>query len=86
MKTTEEIRHAVHTIIGDILDTDPAKLRPEVDLYDDLGADSLTICEIMMECEEALDVDLPDEMSGSVRTVGAVVEMVTRLTRSVLIG
>ena len=43
------------------LDLEPGSVRPGMDLLDDLGADSLDIVEIMMNVEELLDIEIPDE-------------------------
>jgi acyl carrier protein len=39
-------------------------------LFDDLGADSLDVVEIMMEIEEAFDIDLGDEDFDRLVTIG----------------
>jgi acyl carrier protein len=43
----------------------------------DLGADSLDIVEIMMSCEERFCIDIPNQVAGSLVTVGDTVEWIT---------
>lgn len=51
----------VRAIIAEELGVDPEKITLESDLVRDFGADSLdTIC-IVMECEDAFNVFVPDE-------------------------
>ena len=37
---------------------------------DDLGADSLDIVELVMSMEEAFNIEIPDDVQESIRTVG----------------
>jgi acyl carrier protein len=46
-------------------------------LTEDLGADSLDIVEIMMSCEERFCIDIPNQVAGSLVTVGDTVEWIT---------
>ncbi len=59
-------------ILGRHLKTDPAGLRPENRLREDLGADSLDLVEMVYEFEEAFDTRIPDERAADIRTVGDV--------------
>ncbi len=54
----------------------PAALDPEASLVDDLGYDSLTIVELMLEFERAFDLEpLPEDAALDATTVGEVVEL-----------
>jgi acyl carrier protein len=48
-------------------------------LEQDLGLDSLDRVEIVMEIEEAFDINVPDNMADNVRTVGDMVDGVVTL-------
>lgn len=54
------------------LKTDPALLRAEDRLREDLGADSLDLVELIYDFEEAFQTRIPDEMAVDIRTVGDV--------------
>jgi acyl carrier protein len=47
--------------------------------FDELNADSLDKINISFEVEESFNIDIPDEALGSIRTVGDMVDGVTKL-------
>lgn len=55
------------------------KVTETTHLFDDLGADSLDAVEIIMELEDRFEVQIPDEMSEQVKTVGQIVDGVLGL-------
>ena len=57
-------------IICDQLTLDPSQVTPDSSFLEDLGADSLDIVELVMEFEKEFNVDIPDEDSEKLRTVG----------------
>ena len=66
----------VYKIIKDILTDDVEKIKPEAKLIDDLGADSLTAVEIVMELEKKLGVDIDDSEVEKIVTVQDVINIV----------
>tara|TARA_Y100001938_G_C7795319_1_gene284496 strand:+ start:150 stop:374 length:225 start_codon:yes stop_codon:yes gene_type:complete len=66
----------VYKIIKDILTDDVEKIKPEAKLIDDLGADSLTAVEIVMELEKELGVDIDDSEVEKIVTVQDVINIV----------
>jgi acyl carrier protein len=48
----------------------PTSITPETSFANDLGADSLDAVELVMELEEAFDVQIPDDVAERLRTVG----------------
>jgi acyl carrier protein len=66
----------VYKIIKDILTDDVEKIKPEAKLIDDLGADSLTAVEIVMEIEKELGVDIDDSEVEKIVTVQDVINIV----------
>jgi acyl carrier protein len=65
-----EIEAKVKEIISQQLDVDVAQIKPESQFIDDLGADSLAIVELVLAFEEQFDIDIPDEDTEKIRTVG----------------
>ena len=63
----------VKEIIANQLGKDVAEVKDSASLVDDLGADSLSIVEIMMELENELGVKIPDDASDKIKTVADVV-------------
>lgn len=67
MATVEE---RLKTIIVDQLGVEADKVVPEASFINDLGADSLDIVELVMAMEEEFDMDIPDEDSEKIQSVG----------------
>ena len=65
MDTMKKIKE----IIGRQTDIDEEKLGENTTL-DDVVADSLDIVEMLMEIEEAFDIDIPDSDAEKLTTVG----------------
>lgn len=65
MDTIKKIKE----IIGRQTDIDEEKLNENTTL-DDVVADSLDIVEMLMEIEEAFDIDIPDSDAEKLTTVG----------------
>jgi acyl carrier protein len=58
--TKIELEGRVREIVGRVLDLQPASVRLEADLKDDLGATSLDRYTVLMDMEEAFGLDLSD--------------------------
>jgi acyl carrier protein len=67
-KLSEKIRGLVSEQLG----VDPSEMRPDANILDDLGADSLDVVEMVMAIEEAFDIEIADEDAEAMRTVGDV--------------
>ncbi len=57
-------------IIAGVLSIDPASITKEKSFAADLGADSLDRMEIIMQLEDALGVEIPDDQLENIITVG----------------
>jgi acyl carrier protein len=64
----------VKNIIVEQLHVTPEKVTDTAHFVDDLGADSLDIVELVMAFEEKFGVEIPDEDSQQLVTVGKAVE------------
>lgn len=51
-----------------------SEITPETSLYDDLGADSLELVDLVMALEEEFDIEIPEEDMEDIVTVGDAVE------------
>lgn len=67
-------------IVAERLSVGADTVKPESSFINDLGADSLDIVELVMEFEEAFDIQIPDEDSESIRTVGEAVSYIEGAT------
>ena len=72
----------VRELLAHQLEVDPENITPDTDIFDDLGADSLDVVELVMSIEEEYDIVITDERAGNVRTVAQVVEMLESLIPS----
>jgi acyl carrier protein len=59
----------VKRIIAERLDVPESHIRPYSTFVDDLGADSLSLVELVMAFEDAFEIDIPDEDAERIRTV-----------------
>ena len=66
----------VYQVIKEFLTDDEAKLVPTAKLIDDLGADSLSAVEIVMELEKKLDISIDDSEVDQIVTIQDIINIV----------
>ena len=66
----------VYKVIQEVLTNDVNKLKPEAKLIDDLGADSLTAVEIVMELEKKLGIEIDDSKIEKIVTIQDIINIV----------
>jgi acyl carrier protein len=71
-----DIADKVKEIISQQLDVDLAEVKEPASFIDDLGADSLAIVELVLAFEEQFEIDIPDEDTEKIRTVGDAVSYI----------
>ncbi len=76
MATTEEILAKLGEIVNDIAGTPVENVQMDKSFVDDLDVDSLAMVEIIVECENAFGVTIPDEESKKLVTVGDAVTFI----------
>ncbi len=67
-------------ILAEQLDADEESITLETDIQDDLGADSLDVVEMLMAIEDEFDLEIPDDQIENLKTVGNVVDYITKNT------
>lgn len=72
----------VKDIISQQLDVDKANIQDDNSFIDDLGADSLAIVELVLAFEEQFEIDIPDEDTEKIRTVGDAVGYISARKKS----
>lgn len=68
--SVENVEAKVKEIICAQLEVNPEKVKPEASFIDDLKADSLAVVELVLALEEAFDMEIPDEDTEKIKTVG----------------
>jgi len=71
-----DIAGKVKEIVSQQLDVDAAEIKESSQFIDDLGADSLAIVELVLAFEEQFEIDIPDEDTEKIRTVGDAVRYI----------
>ena len=72
-----DIEKEVRNIVKEQLDVDEKDIKLESTFIEDLGADSLGLVELVLAFEEAFELDIPDEDTEKIRTVGDAVSYIT---------
>ncbi|HHT9114864.1 MAG: acyl carrier protein [Planctomycetes bacterium] len=73
MSATEE---KVKEIITKQMGVKAEQITKETSFINDLGADSLDTVELIMEFEDAFDMNIPDEEAEKIRTVGDAIKYI----------
>ena len=66
----------VKEVVVDKLKVDPNEVNVEANFIDDLGADSLDVVDLVIGFEDAFDIQIPEEDSEKIKTVGDAVEYI----------
>lgn len=66
----DNVEDRVSKIIVEQLEVQPDKVVPSASFTDDLKADSLAIVELVLALEEAFKIEIPDEDTEKIKTVG----------------
>jgi len=70
LSTEPSIEEKVSEIIVKQMGVNKEQVKPETSFINDLGADSLDTVELVMELEDAFDLNIPDEDAEKIQTVG----------------
>lgn len=71
-----DIKERITKIVVEHLGVDQAKVTEDANFINDLGADSLDTVELVMAFEEEFGLEIPDEASENITTVGQAVEYI----------
>ncbi len=74
----EDILARVKKIIVEETNRNEDEIKLESSFQEDLGADSLTIVQIVMNMEDEFGIEIPDEEVESIKTVGAAVDHIKK--------
>jgi acyl carrier protein len=71
-----DIAEKVKEIVAQQLDVDISEVKEEAQFIEDLGADSLAIVELVLAFEEQFEIDIPDEDTEKIATVGDAIKYI----------
>ncbi|MDR1122575.1 MAG: acyl carrier protein [Endomicrobium sp.] len=71
-----DLEERVKEIVVEQLGVDPAEVVTRASFVNDLGADSLDTVELVMAFEEEFGIEIPDEETEKIQTVGSAVEYI----------
>ena len=69
----EKIAALIEAQLGTV---DASDITEETSFKDDLGADSLDLFELVMQCEEEYGIEFPSDELDSMKTVGDVIRFI----------
>lgn len=70
----------IKVILAGQFDMEEDSIKPETDLQDDLGADSLDVVDLLMSIEDEFEIEIPDEEIENIRTVADLVNYIESKT------
>jgi len=71
----DEKNEAVLDVISGLAKVPKDSLKPEAELVADLGIDSPKALQLLVELEEALDIEISDEEAAKLESVGDILEL-----------
>jgi acyl carrier protein len=74
--TKDEIEPQVIAVVAEKLSADKEKINRNTNFTSDLNADSLDLVELVMELEERFDIQIPDDQTSKILTVGNAVDFI----------
>lgn len=79
MKTKEEIIGMIRDVLVQEFECDPAKLTPEVNLFEELDLDSIDAVDLIVRLQNQTGLKVKPEDFKSIRTLGDVAGVIVRL-------
>ncbi len=79
MQNQDEILEQLKQVLEELFEVDPAKVKPEAHLYEDLDLDSIDAVDLVIKLKEITGKMANPEEFKSVRTVSDVVNVVHNL-------
>jgi len=71
----------IRSFLSEQLGIDPAEIRPESNVIEDLGADSLDLVEMLTEMENEYNIIITDERVRELTTVGEIANFLEELIK-----
>ncbi|MFP6623845.1 MAG: acyl carrier protein [Myxococcota bacterium] len=65
----EVLSEKLRGLMAEQLGVEPGEIKPDSNILEDLGADSLDVVEMVMAIEDAFDIEIEDSDAEAMRTV-----------------
>jgi acyl carrier protein len=65
-----DLSDRIQSMVAEQLGVESAEVTKDASIFDDLGADSLDVVELVMILEEAFNIEVPDDAVEEMRTIG----------------
>lgn len=82
MASTEEIRSQVAQIVNEVVGASVDDVQLDKSFTDDLDVDSLSMVEIVVNCEDKFGITIPQDQQANLKTVGDAVAYIERAQQS----
>jgi acyl carrier protein len=66
------LEERIRGVVARQLGVEPAEVVPDASLYEDLGADSLELVELLMALEDEFDIEVPEDVAETITTIADV--------------
>lgn len=70
----------IKALLVEELSINEADIKPEAELVNDLGINSLELADLVLQCEEKFDIEISDEEIHKFVTVGDVADYLADIT------
>ena len=68
-----ELQQKIINLVGDATKSDTATMKEATSFVDDLNLDSLDMVELMMKMEDEFGIEIPEDDTEKLKTIGDVV-------------
>lgn len=76
-----EIYEKIKGILVEKLSISADEIKPESELVNDLGINSLELADLVLDCEDAFDIEIDDKSISTFTTIADVVEYLDNITK-----
>ena len=73
----KEVYEALSEVLVERLRVDPGQIRPDADLFEDIGLDSIDMMTAVMAVEERFGIEVSDKEVEKVRTLAQAAELLS---------
>lgn len=76
-----EIYEKIKKILVETVSVNADEIKPEAELVNDLGINSLELADLVLACEDEFDIEIDDKSIGTFTTVADVVSYLEKIVK-----